>query len=228
MTTLIIASIAPTLALLIYFYLKDQYNPEPISMILKSFFLGMICVIPISFFQFVIKLELMPVSFLNQTLFFTSIPEETLKWLLFYVLIYSNKEFDEPIDGIVYAVTISLGFATIENILYLFTYGVKFAFMRALFPVSSHCIFGIIMGYFYGKAKFTTKFKKHFLLLSLLIPIFLHTNFDFLIITKAKWIYYLTPFMLIMWIISMYIVKRMHYKTTEMHLKSIIDAQRAS
>lgn len=228
MTTIIIASAAPTLALLIYFYLKDQYNPEPISMILKSFFLGMVCVIPISFFQFVIKLELFQVSFLNQALFFTSIPEETLKWLLFYVLIYSNKEFDEPIDGIVYAVAISLGFATIENILYLFTYGVKFALMRALFPVSSHCIFGIVMGYFYGKAKFTIKYKKQFFLLSLLIPIILHTNFDFLIITKVKWIYYLTPFMLIMWIISMYIVKRMHHKTTEMHLQTILESQKAS
>lgn len=228
MTTIIIASIAPTLALLIYFYLKDQYNPEPISMIAKSFFLGMICVIPISFFQFVLKLELIQTSFLNQALFLTSIPEETLKWLLFYVLIYSNKEFDEPIDGIVYAVTISLGFATIENVLYLFTYGVKFAFIRALFPVSSHCIFGIIMGYFYGKTKFTTEYKKHFFLLSLITPILLHTIFDFMIITKAKWIYYLTPFMLVMWIISMYTVKRMRYKTTEMHLKSIIDAQRAS
>ncbi|MDF2556459.1 MAG: hypothetical protein K0R71_287 [Bacillales bacterium] len=228
MTTIIIASSAPTLALLIYFYLKDQYNPEPISMIVKSFFLGMICVIPISFFQFVIKLELIQASFLNQALFFTSIPEETLKWLLFYVLIYSNKEFDEPIDGIVYAVTISLGFATIENILYLFTYGVKFALLRALFPVLSHCIFGIIMGYFYGKAKFTSKYKKHFFLLSLIVPILLHTNFDFLILTKVKWIYYLTPFMLIMWIISMYIVKRMHHKTTEMHLKTILESQQAS
>jgi RsiW-degrading membrane proteinase PrsW (M82 family) len=228
MTTIIFASIAPTLALLIYFYLKDEYNPEPISMIAKSFLLGMICIIPISFFQFVIHLELIKFSFLNQALFFTSIPEETLKWILFYVLIYSNKEFDEPIDGIVYAVSISLGFATIENILYLFTYGVKFALMRALFPVLSHCIFGIIMGYFYGKAKFSQNFKKLFFVLSLLIPILLHTNFDFLIISKVKWIYYLTPFMLSMWFISMYTVKRMHHKTTELHMKSILDAQEAS
>ena len=64
-------------------------------------------------------------------------------------------EFDEHYDGIVYGAAVSLGFATVENILYLFANGLESALGRAILPVSSHALFGVIMGYYLGKAKFS-------------------------------------------------------------------------
>ena len=68
-------------------------------------------------------------------------------------------EFDEHYDGIVYGAAVSLGFATVENILYLFANGLESALGRAILPVSSHALFGVIMGYYLGKQSFLKERK---------------------------------------------------------------------
>jgi RsiW-degrading membrane proteinase PrsW (M82 family) len=70
-------------------------------------------------------------------------------------VLYNNKNFNEPFDGIVYAVIVSMGFATIENIIYVFQYGFATGILRLFTAVPAHAAFGILMGYFLGKAKFT-------------------------------------------------------------------------
>ncbi|KPD00870.1 Protease PrsW [Geobacillus sp. BCO2] len=75
----------------------------------------------------------------------------------FIFFVYDHDEFDEPYDGIVYSASVSLGFATLENILYLLANGVETAIARALLPVSSHALFSVIMGFYFGKAKFAVK-----------------------------------------------------------------------
>lgn len=72
---------------------------------------------------------------------------------------YRHSDFDHHYDGIIYGVAISLGFATIENIIYIFSNGIEIALLRAVFPVSSHALFGILMGFYMGKAKFASKTK---------------------------------------------------------------------
>lgn len=86
----------------------------------------------------------------------TSTLEEFFKWLIIIVALYKHVEFDDPYDGILYGASVSLGFATVENILYLLNYGMGEAFLRALLPVSSHALFGVVMGYYIGRAKFTS------------------------------------------------------------------------
>ena len=90
--------------------------------------------------------------------------EEFFKWLILLLAIYRHVEFEDAYDGILYGASVSLGFATVENILYLFTYGTDIAFMRALFPVSSHALFGVVMGYYIGRAKFAVEANKRKLL----------------------------------------------------------------
>ena len=74
--------------------------------------------------------------------------------VLLMVSTFQHIDFDEHYDGIVYGTSLSLGFATLENILYLIGNGVEYAFMRALLPVSSHALFGVIMGFTSAKPVF--------------------------------------------------------------------------
>ena len=102
----------------------------------------------------------------------SSLLEEFFKWFILFYAVYQHVEFDEPFDGIVYGVAVSLGFATIENIFYLIANGIEHAMARALLPVSSHALFGVIMGFYIGKAKFVK--SKLYPWLALLLALLFH------------------------------------------------------
>ncbi|QIW80471.1 glutamic-type intramembrane protease PrsW [Bacillus tequilensis] len=200
MFAIISAGIAPGIALLSYFYLKDQYDNEPVHMVLRSFFLGAVLVFPIMFIQYVLEKENVGggsffVSFLS-----SGFLEESLKWFILMVSVYPHAHFDEHYDGIVYGASVSLGFATLENILYLIGHGVEHAFVRALLPVSCHALIGVIMGFYLGKARFSAeKARVKWLILSLAVPSLLHGSYDFILMALSNWIYYMFPFMLFLW-----------------------------
>jgi RsiW-degrading membrane proteinase PrsW (M82 family) len=198
MFTLISAGIAPGVALLSYFYLKDEYETEPLSFVLRIFLIGALLVFPIMFIQYVFRVEGVATSTIVRAFFLSGLLEEFVKWFIVYFFVYDHHEFDEPYDGIVYSASVSLGFATMENILYLLANGVKFAVTRALLPVSSHALFAVIMGFYFGKAKFTRK-KRLYLFLAFLLSFLLHGMYDFILLTQEKWSYYMVPFMLLLW-----------------------------
>ncbi|MEC1272074.1 glutamic-type intramembrane protease PrsW [Bacillus subtilis] len=200
MFAIISAGIAPGIALLSYFYLKDQYDNEPVHMVLRSFFLGVVLVFPIMFIQYVLEKENVGggsffVSFLS-----SGFLEESLKWFILMISVYPHAHFDEHYDGIVYGTSVSLGFATLENILYLIGHGVEHAFVRALLPVSCHALIGVIMGFYLGKARFSAdKARVKWLALSLVVPSLLHGSYDFILTALSNWIYYMLPFMVFLW-----------------------------
>jgi RsiW-degrading membrane proteinase PrsW (M82 family) len=200
MLGIITAGIAPGVALLSYFYLKDEYDSEPVSMVVRTFIFGSLLVFPIMFIQYVLTEEQLILSSLIQSFMVASLLEEFFKWFILFFIAYKHVEFDEIYDGIVYGASVSLGFATAENIIYLFAHGVDIAMGRALLPVSSHALFGVIMGYYLGKSKFTFgKVKKRFLYLSLLIPFVLHGLYNFIIYSIEEWIMFIIPFMIFLW-----------------------------
>lgn len=208
MLVILSAGIAPGLALLSYFYLKDHYDSEPISVVLKTFLFGVILVFPIMFIQYVLEVEgILPSDFAKAFLW-ASLLEEFFKWFIIMFAIYQHTAFDDPYDGIVYGAAVSLGFATMENILYLFSNGVHHAFGRALLPVSSHALFGVIMGFYIGKAKFKAENKKTYLFMALFIPFLLHGIYDLILLTQDLWVYWITPFMIYLWWFGMKKVKR--------------------
>ena len=208
MLNILTAGVAPGLALLIYFYLKDQYNTEPISVVMKAFIYGALIVIPVMFLQYVFDFEGILAANWADAFFAKGLLEETLKWGIFLLLIFGHVEFDEPYDGIVYGVAISLGFATFENILYLFSNGVEYAWGRALFPVSSHGLFGVIMGFYFGKAKFSKEHRLKYMGIALLIPFLLHGLFNYILMVEVNWYVYLIPFMFFLWGLGLWKVKK--------------------
>ncbi|MCM3784039.1 glutamic-type intramembrane protease PrsW [Neobacillus mesonae] len=196
------AAIAPGLALLTYFYLKDRYDAEPLHMVIRMFFFGLLIVFPIMIIQRGLEMWLGVNPYLHATLISAGV-EETIKWLVMFHFIYHHTEFDEPYDGILYAVAISLGFATVENVLYSWAGNASFSLMlfRALLPVSGHAMFGVIMGYYMGRAKFNEKpkLRKKFLAMSLILPIFWHALYDIVLGKGDGWYWFVVPIMVILW-----------------------------
>src|SRR5690625_3159589 len=177
MLALISAAIAPAFALLSFFYLKDEYELEPIIDIFRNFLYGFLLVFPLMFIQFAVMEEQLIEHEILQSYLLFGLLEEFFKWFLFLFVTFKNSKFLTAYDGIVYGVSISLGFATFENVLYLFAHGIEFAFTRALFPVSAHALFGVIMGYYMGKASIRVKNKYFYLFLAFILPFLLHGTY---------------------------------------------------
>lgn len=189
-----------TLPLLIvgfYIYMKDK-EKEPaflLSFLFLSGILGGFLTLKVKYllgkaFPFFTQeasnlsvLFLIPYTFIG-----ISLIEESIKWLATYLIGWRNKEFNELYDSIVYSVFVSLGFAILENILYVRYHDFTFpeAIVRGVMVVAIHLCDGIIIGYFLGRAKEykllnKTREKLLMLLLSLIIPIFIHGLYDYLI-----------------------------------------------
>lgn len=211
MFILLSAAIAPGCALFSYFYLRNQMATEPRKTLLRTFIFGLMITFPIMFIQYVMQEEeIITNSFLLDVLFSSAL-EEFFKWFIIFAFIYRHVEFDDPYDGILYGAAASLGFATLENILYLLTFGIDTAFMRALLPVSSHALFGVVMGYYFGKSKFTKNDRsKEYLALSIAAPLFLHFIYNSILMFEDYWLYLMAPFMLFLWWFALRKVKLAH------------------
>ncbi|NEY20667.1 intramembrane metalloprotease PrsW [Bacillus ginsengihumi] len=218
MLMILSAGIAPGFALLCYFYLRDQFEPEPILAVIKAFIYGAVITFPIMFMQYVLTTEHLLTGNVQNAFIQSSLLEEFFKWFILFFITFQNEEFTEPFDGIVYGVSVSLGFATVENILYLFANGVGLAFGRAFMPVSSHALFGVIMGYYLGKARFSSKHRLSLIILSFIIPYMLHGLYDYIMLTQHRWIYYMIPFMLGLWWLALKKVKQAHLLSAQ-HFK---------
>ena len=183
-----LTALLPIAILVYYIYQKDKKSPEPTGQLLKAFFYGILS-IPLSFCMS-IPLGLIGVYPTEATSIFGSvsaaffgaaIPEEIAKFFLLWLVLRKNRFFDEKMDGIVYAVCISLGFAALENIMYLFSNVESYlsvGISRAIFSVPGHFCFGILMGYYYSLAKFYPKTPLKNKILILVAPIIVHGLYD--------------------------------------------------
>ena len=185
---ILLTALLPVAILVFYIYRKDKNLPEPTGQLVKAFFYGVISA-PSSFF-ISIPLGMMGLYLVEDTtvlgsvssaFFGAAIPEECAKLFVLWLVLRKNPFFDEKMDGIVYAVCVSLGFAAFENILYLFSDTESFlsiGIVRAIFAVPGHFCFGILMGYYYSIAKFYPKSSIKNKILVLLAPIIAHGLYD--------------------------------------------------
>ncbi|MED1782495.1 glutamic-type intramembrane protease PrsW [Brevibacillus fortis] len=212
MIALIGAAVAPGIAILSYFYLRDSLEPEPISMVIRSFIFGMLLVVPIMVLQYIMQNEWNWRDGIVAEVFQSAVVEEFFKWMVIYFTVYKHLEFDEPYDGIVYAVAVSLGFATLENLFYLIINGTNIAIWRAFLPVSSHALFAVWMGYYLGRAKFSkdAKHERLFLWMSITLPISLHALYNVIFLAVQNWLVVIVPFMLVLWWQGLKKVQRAH------------------
>ena len=190
MNTIIIllTALLPVAILVYYIYHKDKKSPEPTGQLVKAFLFGFLSV-PVSFCMSIPLgiIGLYPVEATSilgsiSTAFFgAAIPEEIAKFFMLWLLLRKNCYFDEKMDGIVYAVCISLGFAALENIMYLFSNAESYlsvGIARAIFAIPGHFCFGILMGYYYSLAKFYPKTPKKNKVLILVAPVLVHGLYD--------------------------------------------------
>ncbi|MCW3463765.1 PrsW family intramembrane metalloprotease [Chitinophaga nivalis] len=186
---LLALAIAPGLAISLLIYALDKYDREPIGLLVKSFLLGMACVVLPLFLQAAAAMAGLREN--DGTLVGTAafaygvvgFSEELAKFLVLRFYAYPKKAFNEPLDGIVYAVFIGMGFATLENIAYVGRYGFGTGVARMFLSVPAHATFAILMGYYTGMAKFIPEKREILLIQGLAIAVFFHGTFDFFLFT---------------------------------------------
>lgn len=182
---LLIASLVPVIVIIFYIYVKDKFEKEPKKLLIFNFLLGAIGSIFISSVLYITYDNYLPKpdefsvgqQFLK-AFFVVALIEEFSKYVIVRFYAQPKNDFNEPFDGIIYAVMVSMGFAAIENISYVVDGGLTTALLRAFTAVPAHATFGILMGYFMGKAKFTNQRAK-WNLVGLLTAVIFHGIYDF-------------------------------------------------
>lgn len=189
---LLALSLAPGIAICMYIFLKDRFNKEPKLNLIVSFLLGCLSVIPALFIQI---FSTKPAdAYFGEGILFTaffayvivSLSEELSKFVMLRYYAFPKKSFDEPYDGIVYSVMVGMGFATVENIGYVFQHGINTALLRMFLSVPAHGTFAVLMGYYAGKAKFDHEKRFYYLVLGLFWAVFFHGTYDFFLFLQGK------------------------------------------
>ncbi|AEE54175.1 PrsW family glutamic-type intramembrane protease [Haliscomenobacter hydrossis] len=230
--SLLIASITPVMIFLYLINRRDKVQ-EPKKLLAKCFFGGFLSIAlallidaPLAPFADSISSPFLH-AFYNAFIIAAG-PEELAKFLVLYWLVWKSADFDQHYDGIIYAVFVSLGFALVENILYVMEGGMGVAVARAVLSVPGHGFFAVLMGYYFSLAKFHEGTEKNKLLLkSLWMPILFHGLYDFaLFYMEAEG---LSPWILIaLMVLFTYVVIRLWrvgFKKIKLHLhKDHIDS----
>ena len=188
MLRVIALAVLPAFILIYYTYQQDKLQREPVKNLVKAFFYGWMSV----FASFLISVpslhmglfpaEIHALGDAVRTAFFgAAIPEETAKLLLLWLFLRKCKDFDERMDGIVYAVCVGMGFAAFENIEYLFASGsdwVTTGIGRSLTAIPGHFAFAVIMGYYYSLNHFDSYRAPLAGLKMWLYPVLAHGTYD--------------------------------------------------
>lgn len=205
---LLVTAVTPGIALALIIYFVDRYDREPVKLLAKTFIGGALIVFP------TIMLE----SFLSAFNIFGGLlgaaytafivagfSEEFLKRFVVMRMDYDDPAYDEKIDGIVYCVMASLGFATVENVMYVvfrFADVESVGLYRAFLSVPAHMLFAITMGYFLSMAKFCKDpfRKKYYYTRSLTTPMLLHGIFDFILMSGNSFLMLIFfPYIIYLW-----------------------------
>ena len=210
---LLVLAIAPVATIILWIYLKDKYDKEPVITLSKFFILGiLVSALAIYVEELLIKLntfskigDMIYISFIV-----AGLTEEGLKALILIPNLLRERNFNEKLDGIIYSVFLSLGFATVENIIYILfedpTSVFQVSIIRAIISIPAHMMFAIIMGYYISKYKFnSSKYKpKTYLIISIIVPILLHGIFDFILMIPYRWsIIVFIAYIVFLWKISL-------------------------
>lgn len=208
---LFITAITPGLALALIFYLVDRHNREPINMLLKVFIYGAVFVIPTVFIEnFLLFFNIfsgLPGIF-YMAFIVAGLTEEYMKRKVVLKHVYFNPVFDEKLDGIVYCVMSALGFATVENIMYVvfrFSDVESAGYYRAIVSVPAHMLFAVTMGYYLSLAKFSSSPEeyRYYYKKSLWVPVVLHGIFDFILMSENAFLMILfIPFVINLWVMN--------------------------
>lgn len=201
MRLLLAAALLPPLFLMFMIYKMDKIEHEPVGLIVKLFVFGALSCIPAAIIEVIgdavlgtfIGAGSILYAFID-AFFIVALAEEGVKHFVLKRITWKHPAFDYHFDGVVYAVAASLGFAALENIMYIclegasLSAGLSLAVSRGLMSIPGHCIFGIFMGISYSRAKHAERMQnpgqtRKRLKRSMLIPVLLHGFYDFCLFT---------------------------------------------
>jgi RsiW-degrading membrane proteinase PrsW (M82 family) len=191
---LLLSAMLPTLALLSFFMYSDKFV-EPKRNVLSTFILGIFIIAPLQVFSYATMMiwgEPIDYSPFFRAFFKAAFLEELFKFCVLYFFCTKFTAFNEPMDGIVYGITASLGFAFWENLEYIYIYddkdikdALQTSWVRAFTAVPSHAFDGVIMGFFIGKHYFRKNKSNINLVLAMLIPVILHGFYDWVLMEES-------------------------------------------
>lgn len=196
---LLILAVIPILIFCLYIYNKDV-EKEPKILLLKLFSSGIISSLLVFLVSYLLfeffpnfRINLYDFNFIKYFIYsfiLVAFLEEGCKWLSTRFIGYNSKYFDEAYDIIVYSSFVALGFAFLENIMYVFNYGISAAILRAIISVPGHLSFGIMMGYYMLLAKLSKTKTNHrkYMIYSFIFPMLIHGSYDFLLLFKNTYI----------------------------------------
>lgn len=225
---LLFAALIPVAVFLYAIYKIDKYDREPRKLLLKLFLAGVGISLPIIFVEE--RLGYMNIFAQSDSdlrnvytaFVVAAFTEETFKWIAVKRLAYNNRAYDEKLDGIVYCVFVSLGFAALENVLYVFgRSGMSTAILRALTALPAHLLFGVVMGYYLSKMKFAQSGPKYYqaMVNSLFVPIILHGVYDYILMSDYQWLLIgFIPYMAWMWYFGIRRIRSYYKESEAMHL----------
>jgi len=199
----IVFGILPSLVWLFY-YLRKDLHPEPRRMIIKIFLWGALMTLPVSLIQEGLSYLLGLTSFglMTRALLYwflvIALSEEFFKYLVVKVKVMDSPHLDEPLDIMLYMVVAALGFAAVENILYLFQPimgqvslikviegTLILDIVRFIGATFLHTLCSATIGYSLAISVFEAKRKKLYLISGILIAMVLHGLYDFSIMTLS-------------------------------------------
>ncbi len=201
---LVALAVAPGIFWLWYFRLRDRMRPEPRVLVARVFFLGMAAafaagLIEVGVFHTTgISLEGGTAPRILAAAATIALIEEVLKFLPVYIGVYRHVEFDEVMDGIIYAVAAALGFATTENLAYVLQGGATVGILRAFLAVPGHAFFGAVMGLHMGLAKFSRR-EAGWLLTGVLLATLAHMIYDAFVFSRSYLVSAVIPFVIYLW-----------------------------
>ncbi len=209
-------AILPGLAIAYWIYLKDEHEKEPHGALIFCFILGMLSTIPAIFMEeFGTSLGFVESDNIIITAIFAFVvvagSEEFVKFAILRTYPFPRTYFNEPLDGIVYSVMIGMGFATLENLLYVMELGVGTGVLRMFTAVPAHGAFAVIMGYFVGLAKFDKANRLTLLFKGFFGAVFLHGAYDFFLFQRNF------PGLAILAFVALYLGIRYSRKLIEEH-----------
>lgn len=207
-------ALIPVVGLLIFIYFNDRKDKEPFKLLIGLFFAGMGTVVTAAIAEFAgqfILNAIFPYESVFKAILLAMLivgpAEEFGKYMVLKLITWKNKNFDYSYDAIVYSVFVSLGFAALENVGYVFINGVGTAIVRMFTSVPGHACFAVFMGYFYSKAKYASLTNQKgksalYKFLTILVPSLIHGVYDGILFGgEATGEELLTGISLILWIL---------------------------
>jgi protease PrsW len=224
---IIVLSLLPCIFWLIFFYIQDWYDREPISLVAISFLLGIFSAIPALICN-TIGVGIVSMIFGNHVLsyflqfFFVVGPvEESVKLLAVLIFAYKQPQFDEPVDGIIYSAAAALGFAAIENVLYVSQFSLDVLVVRGPLANAGHALFSAFWGLALSRAKAMPNIgglRAKIIISGLVAAAFVHGLYDFVLTIMQGIPTYITMIPIALLMIGMFVY--VEYKTIGFVVKS--------